>query len=193
MSGLEGRCGHADGAEPLPRVVSSRLVYSGKIISLRVDEIALPKGGTATREVVQHRGAVVVIAIDNEERVYLVRQYRHAIGRSLVELPAGCLEAGEGPLAAAKRELREEVGLRAKRWKGLGCFYSSPGFADELLHVFVARDLEHTDTDPDFDEDLTVITYPLGQMLENPSELTDAKTLAAFSLLRKEPDGGDRS
>ena len=117
------------------------MVYEGKVVSLRVDEIALPAGGTATREVVEHPGAVVIIALDDDGEVALVRQYRHAIRRYLLELPAGGLEPGEEPLAAAQRELREEVGVEAARWTSLGYFFSSPGFANEMLHVFLAEEL----------------------------------------------------
>ena len=106
-----------DLAGELPRVVDSRAVYSGRMISLRVDEVTLPGGGTALREVVEHPGAVVVVAVDREARVYLVAQYRHAIARELLELPAGAVERGEEPLNAARRELREEVGLEARSWK----------------------------------------------------------------------------
>lgn len=177
-------------ATALPRVVSSRLVYSGKIISMRVDEIELPQGGTATREVVAHAGAVVVAAVDQEDRVYLVRQYRHAVGRDLLELPAGCLEQGEEPLTAAKRELREEVGLEAARWKALGCFFSSPGFANEILHAFLARDVFETTRDPDYDEDLTVVRWGMQHLLGHLNEIADAKSLATILFLLRDPDYG---
>lgn len=169
-------------------VVSSRLVYEGKVVNLRVDEIALPQGGTVVREIVEHPGAVVVAAVDEAGQVYLVRQYRHAVRRDLLELPAGALEEGEAPLAAAQRELGEEAGLAASEWTALGCFYSSPGFANERLYAFLARGLSSVESDPDFDEDLTVVTYPLEDLLRHLAEITDAKTLATLLLVRQQLD-----
>ena len=188
---------HADpGGTPsdvLPAVVSSRLVYEGKVVSLRVDEITLPWGGIAVREVVDHPGAVVIVALDDEDRVYLVRQYRHPVGRYLLELPAGGLEPDEPPLAAAKRELQEEVGLEAREWSFLGSFFSSPGFANELLHAFLARELSSVQGQPDDDEDISVVRYPLTELLEHPEECADAKTLAALLLLRRAADNSPRA
>jgi ADP-ribose pyrophosphatase len=172
--------------EPLPVVLNSRLVYEGRVVRLRVDEIALPDGGTATRETVEHPGAVVVIALDEQRQVLLVRQYRHAIGRWLLELPAGGLEPGEEPLQAAARELREEVGVEARRWTPLGQFYSSPGFVNERLHAFLAEDLCSVPMDPDDDEDITVVRYPLQHLLSHPEETPDSKTLATLLLLPDE-------
>ncbi len=136
-------------------------MFRGKVINLRVDEIALSGGRTTTREVVEYPGAVVVIALDSEGDVYLVRQWRHAISKLLLEFPAGGLEPGEEPLVAAKRELREEAGLEASHWTSLGHFFSSPGFANEILHVFLAQDLSVVEPDPDDDEDLQVVRYTL--------------------------------
>lgn len=171
---------------PPPQVVSSREVFRGKVITVRVDEIALSLGGTATREVVEHPGAVVMAAVDDARNVYLVKQYRHPIRRNLLELPAGTLEPGEEPLAAAKRELREEVGLEAERWTPLGLFYSSPGFANECLHVFLAQGLRAVTADPDFDEDLAVVKASLDGLLCCAPEITDAKTLATLLLVWRE-------
>jgi ADP-ribose diphosphatase len=166
-----------------PEVFESRVVYEGKIVSLRVDQIALSDGRTATREVVEHPGAVVIIALDQDSQVTLVRQYRHAVRRYLLELPAGGLEPGEEPLFTAQRELREEVGLDAAEWTSLGRFFSSPGFANELLHVFLARDLRPAHAEPDDDEDITVVKLGLEELYEHPELIEDAKSLAALLLL----------
>ncbi len=174
----------------LPEVLSSRQVYEGRIISLRVDEIVLSDGTKAVREVVDHPGAVVIIALDDDRHVYFVRQYRHAVGQSLIELPAGTLEPGEEPLAAAKRELREEVGLIADDWRPLGSFFSSPGFLNEELHVFLAWGLTQQDADPDIDEELAVERIPLMELRHRLAEIPDAKTLAALRLLQEEPGYG---
>jgi ADP-ribose pyrophosphatase len=168
----------------LPEVLRSQRVYEGKVVSLWVDEIALPGGRRATREVVEHPGAVVVIALDENGRVALVRQYRHAVKKYLLEFPAGGLEPGEAPLATAQRELREEVGLEAAKWTALGSFFSSPGFANEMLHAFLAEDLRPGFAPPDEDEDIAVVRYNLCELFEHPTLLEDAKSLAALLLLR---------
>jgi ADP-ribose pyrophosphatase len=166
-----------------PKVVASRVVYKGRVVTLRVDEITTAGRQVVTREVVEHPGAVVIIAIDDDGLLYLVRQYRHALGRYLLELPAGGLEPGEEPLAGARRELREEVGVVADRWTALGSFFSSPGFANELLHVFLAQGLVPGECDPDDDEDLSVVRYPLTAVPGLGQDLCDAKSLAALYLL----------
>jgi len=183
---------HGRRAASAPAVVSSRSIYEGKIVKLRVDEIALPQGGNATREVVEHPGAVVIAAVDACGEVYLVSQYRHAVGRDLLELPAGALEEGEEPLFAAQRELGEEAGLAAQEWTALGCFYSSPGFANERLYAFLARGLSSVESEPDFDEDLTVVKYPLDALLDHLADITDAKTLATLLLVRQQLDAATR-
>ena len=179
-----------DATDPLPRVLRSRTVYAGHVVSLRVDEIALPRGGTALREVVSHPGAVVIAALDADYHVYLVKQYRHPIGRYLLELPAGGLEPDEEPLAAAQRELREEVGLEARKWTALGSFFSSPGFANERLHAFLAQGLAPVPIDPDDDEDISVVRYPLTGLLERLEATSDAKTLATLLLVTTAVESG---
>ncbi len=183
-----------DGEEQgqLPKVVGSRPIYRGRVVTMRVDEIMLSRGRKTSREVVDHPGAVVIVALDSDAQVYLVRQYRHAIGRMLLELPAGTMEPEEPPLETAKRELREEVGLVAKKWSCLGMFYSSPGFLNEMLHVFLAQDLTQQESDPDFDEDLTVVRMPLAELRHRLADVPDAKTLAALQLLQEGPRCGNR-
>ncbi|WP_431240550.1 NUDIX domain-containing protein [Mycolicibacterium aichiense] len=122
--------------------VSSETAYRGNILALRVDQVRMPGGNIAKREVVEHYGAVAVVAVDDGGRVAMVYQYRHPIGRRLWELPAGLLdEPGEDPTEAAARELREETGLTAERWDVLVDLMSSPGFSDEALRVYLARTL----------------------------------------------------
>lgn len=168
-----------------PRRLDSRVVYEGRVLTMRVDEIRLPNGATAVREVVDHRGAVVVAALDAEGRLVLVKQYRYAIDRDLVEFTAGVLEVGEDPAQAAVRELREEAGLTAGTWDRLGSFFSSPGFVHEELHAYLARNLQTVPRDLDFDEDIDLEWVPLKALLDRPEQITDAKTLATLLLVER--------
>lgn len=168
-----------------PERLSSEAVYDGKVLTIRVDQVRLPNGQPALREVVEHPGAVVVAAIDEDDRVVLVRQYRYAIGRDLWEFTAGVLEPGEEPSVAAARELREEAGLVADHWDNLGSFYSSPGFVHEELYAFLARGLHQVSRDLDFDEDIDLEWWPLSEFLASPQRVQDAKTLATLLLVER--------
>lgn len=128
-------------------VVGSRSLYEGKIMSLRADEVRMPGGGTATREVIEHTGAVGVVALDSDGRVVLIRQYRHPVRAWLVELPAGLLDVpGEPAHETAKRELAEETGLTARSWHALVDLRTSPGLSEEAVRVYLARDLAPVST-----------------------------------------------
>ncbi|MBF6416432.1 NUDIX domain-containing protein [Nocardia cyriacigeorgica] len=145
--------------------VSSRTVYSGAILALRLDQVAMPDGRVVEREVVEHHGAVAVAALD-DDNIVLIRQYRHPLGTRLLELPAGLLDIdGEDPLEAAKRELAEETGLAAREWSVLVDVALSPGFTDEALRVYLARGLYETERpEPEHEEaDLEVVRMPLAQ------------------------------
>jgi 8-oxo-dGTP pyrophosphatase MutT (NUDIX family) len=168
-----------------PEVVASRIVYRGRVVTLRVDDVRLPNGRTVVREVVDHPGAVVIAALDAHGCVTLVEQYRHAVGDRLLELPAGTLEPGEEPLETAMRELREEAGLVAGRWDRLGTFFSSPGFLREEMHAFLARDLQSVPAEPETDEDITLVTRGLNALLERPDEVPDSKSLATLLLVER--------
>ncbi|MCD2113226.1 MULTISPECIES: NUDIX domain-containing protein [Rhodococcus] len=148
------------------RTLDSRRIYTGAIVSLRVDDVAMPDGHTAEREVVEHHGAVAVVAVDEQDRVVLVHQYRHPLGRRLWELPAGLLDApGEDPLDTARRELAEETGLAAADWELLVDIALSPGFTDEAVRVFAARGLSEVDRpEPEHEEaDLEVRRVPVDE------------------------------
>jgi 8-oxo-dGDP phosphatase len=124
-------------------VVSSAELVRGRLVSVRTDKVRMPDGELAERDVVIHPGAVAVLALDDAQQVLLIRQYRHPVGRLLWEVPAGLRDvAGEPPSATARRELLEEAGYRARDWRVLADYYSSPGFSTERLRVFLARDLE---------------------------------------------------
>lgn len=146
--------------------VSSRVLYSGAILALRQDQVAMPDGRVAEREVIEHHAAVAVLALDDDGNVVLIRQYRHPLGTRLLELPAGLLDIdGEDPLTAAKRELAEETGLAAAEWSVLVDVALSPGFTDEALRVYFATGLSETDRpDPEHEEaDLELVRMPVAE------------------------------
>lgn len=132
--------------------IASQEIFHGRIINVRVDTVTLPDGGQSTREVVEHSGAVGVVALDEDEHIILVRQFRKPIDRVMLEIPAGTLLPGEDPLQCAQRELREETGYSAQRWSRILSYYSTPGFCNEHLHLFLAHDLSAGDTETDPDE-----------------------------------------
>lgn len=170
------------------RVFESREVFAGRIVKLRVDSVALPNGKTVEREVVEHRGAVAMVVLDDQDQVLLVRQHRPAVGEDLLELPAGTLEVDETPEACAKRELAEELGMAASRWTPLAQCYSSPGFCTELLHLYLAEGLTPAQGQPDEDEATTVERLPLAEARARVADGTirDAKTIAGLLLVALE-------
>lgn len=147
------------------RVVASEDVYHGKVVALRADDVAMPDGQVARREVVEHFGAVAIAAVDDEQRLVLIHQYRHPLGRRLWELPAGLLDLrDEQPPVAAARELAEEVGLAARDWSVLVDVAASPGFTDEVVRVYLARELAEAHREQpvgDEEADLAVRRVPL--------------------------------
>jgi ADP-ribose pyrophosphatase len=154
------------------RLVSSETVYDGRVISLHLDTVAMPGGGDSEREVVRHPGAVAVVALDDDDTVVLVRQYRHAVAAYLWELPAGLRDAdGEPPLETAKRELAEEALLAADRWSLLTTTYSTPGFCDEAVLVYLAEGLSDVERPEGFtvqheEADMTVERVPLANAVQ---------------------------
>jgi ADP-ribose pyrophosphatase len=165
-------------------LIGSKTVYEGRIVDVRIDEFRYDDGETAEREVVVHPGAVAVVPIDGES-VYLVRQPREAVGDSaLLELPAGKLDVeGESPLECAKRELGEEIGMRARSWSERKSFYTSPGYAEEEVTIFVATELEPIpDHEPDPEERIEVIAWPVSELDRALGECFDSKTLIGLLL-----------
>ena len=149
--------------------VACETIYVGKIFALRADEVAMPGGGTARREVVEHYGAVAVVAIDDDANIVLVYQYRHPLGRRLWELPAGLIDvAGEAPHLTAARELEEEAGLKADQWSVLVDIVSAPGFSDESVRIYLATGLSDIDRPVAHDEeaDLIVDRHPLSEAMQ---------------------------
>lgn len=164
------------------RTVESQLVYQGRLVDLRLDTVELPSGSRAKREIVEHRGAVAIVALDAEGEVLLVRQYRKAAEGTLLEVPAGTLDAGEEPADCAQRELQEETGYRAGRMERIGGFYTSPGFCTEFIHLFLATDLEASPLPTDADEAIELLCLPItdAPKLIVSGEICDAKTIAGL-------------
>ena len=159
-----------------------KVVYRGKIIDLYLERVTLPNGSVADLEIVQHPGGAAVVALNQDDRVCLLRQYRHVAGGWLWELPAGKLDPGEPPLATAQRELEEEAGLRAAHWEPLGRIISSPGIFTEVVHLFLASGLTQVPAKNELHELIEVHWVPFSEALERAQtdEITDAKTLAGL-------------
>ena len=157
--------------------VGSEILHEGRIVSVSNDRFRYDDGGDGEREVVHLQGAVGVVAHDGE-RLYLVRQPREAVNEpALLELPAGKLDEGEGPLETAKRELAEEIGKGARHWEHIKTFYTSPGFADEDVHLFLATDLYDDHADSGEDERIEIVAVPLERLDDVIAENRDSKTL----------------
>lgn len=159
-----------------------RQIYKGRIVDLRVERTRLPNGRAVTLEVIHHPGASAIVAVDGGGAVALIRQFRHAVGGFIWEVPAGTLAPGEAPEACAQRELREEAGLVAAEWMALGSIITTPGFCDERIHLFLARGLSDAAQALDCDEVLTVSRVPLSEALAmaQRGEIEDAKSIAAL-------------
>lgn len=164
------------------RLLKSTRVYDGAVVSLRVDEVVLPSGRTAQREIVEHRGAVAIVPLTDDGRVLLVRQFRTAPGRLLLEIPAGSIEPGESVEACLHRELAEEVGIQAARVHHLLTFLPSPGFLTEQVHLYLASGLTPAFRDRE-EEDLSVVPVPLAQAQRMiGEEIIDAKSIIGLLL-----------
>lgn len=179
------------GAEHTEKMITSEEIYKGKIIRVTRDKVALENGHTTYREVVHHNGGAAIIAINEREEVALVRQYRYALGRELIELPAGKVEAGEDPAVTAVRELEEEVGCRADKWIPFGDILPTVGYCTEVIYLFIATELTATKQKLDADEFLSVFWIPLDEAVAMiyTGEIRDAKAvsglLRAVQYLRK--------
>src|SRR5512147_1946288 len=147
-------------------VLASERVYEGRILNLRVDEIRTPTGVEALREIVENGSAVAMVALDDQQRVVLVRQYRHAVRSLVVEVPAGKLDGDEDPVEGARRELPEETGFRAGRFEQLGSFYPAPDWSTEFVYLYIATDLKPGPTQLEADEAIELLRVSLADTVE---------------------------
>ncbi|MBI5947540.1 MAG: NUDIX hydrolase [Chloroflexi bacterium] len=163
----------------LPQLLSSEVVYSGRLFDVNLDTLRMHDGVIARRETLIHPGAVCMVPVDEDGRLLLVTQYRHAAGRRLLELPAGTLEPGEEPAAAVERELQEEVDRHPGKVVSMGGFYVAPGYTSEYIHLFVCSDLRESAMDGDEDEDIEVEALTVDEALAAIDEgrICDAKSV----------------
>ncbi len=181
---LTTRSGPARSLKGKAEVISSKTVFQGKVFSVTADEVVEPGGVRARRDVIRHNGSVVILAVDRSRNpadpdILLIRQYRHAAGQFLLELPAGRLEPGEKPIPGAKRELIEETGYRARKWSKLVRYFASPGFLTEAMNILLAEDLTLGDATPEDDERIESRMTPLSTCLEliQSGKIIDGKAL----------------
>lgn len=174
------------------KTVKSSQIYKGRVINLYVEDVELPNGKMSKRELIKHPGAVCILALTPEKKIVLIRQYRKALDRVIVEIPAGKLEKGEDPIVCAKRELEEETGYTTDHLKHVISFYTSPGFADELVHLYFTDQLKKGNTSLDEDEFLEVLELSLDEALKliETKEIYDAKTAYALLYLQLQQIGG---
>lgn len=168
------------------RTLETKRIYDGRQVNLRVDTVVLPSGRETSREVVEHADCVAIVALDSEDNVLMVRQFRKPVERMLLEIPAGGIEPGEEPKDSALRELEEETGYHAGKVERLGGFYSSPGYSTEFLHLFLATELQRGRRDAKEDETIEVVPIPLEKIpsLISSGEICDAKSIAGlFSVI----------
>ena len=169
------------------KTLHSKCVFKGSLLDVRNDEVIFPSGSKSTREWINHPGAVCCIPVLENGDICLIKQYRYAIRKYVIELPAGKLEIGETPIGCAKRELEEEIGFEAKKIRFLTMFYPAVGFVNEEMHLFLAEDLKKTNTNLDEDEFIELAPKPLNQAVKMiySSEITDAKTIIGLAWAQK--------
>lgn len=171
----------------MEKPIREQCIYDGKIVRLMSIDVELPNGKTSKREVIRHPGGSAVVAFNEKGEIALVRQYRTAMGRFMLELPAGKLDRGEDPFVAAKRELAEETGMRATNWSKLGEYISSPGFCDEVIHLYVAQGESLGERHLDEDEFVDVIWMPFHEAVQSVTTglISDGKSICGILLAQQ--------
>jgi ADP-ribose pyrophosphatase len=171
------------------KLISSKLAFKGRVFNVFSDTLEETDGHRHIKDVIRHNGSVVMLAVDDRTNpadpdIILERQYRHAAGQYLIELPAGSRNPNEPPLAAAKRELIEETGYRAKKWTMLVRYFASPGFLGEWMQIYLARDLREGIATPELDEQIEIIRMPLSEIMQmiDAGKIHDGKTIVGLSL-----------
>lgn len=164
------------------KTLSSKLIYEGRAVKLRVDTVQMPSGRQTTREIVEHVDCVAIIAVDADDNVLLVNQFRKPVEKELLEIPAGCIDPGESPVDCVCRELREETGYLPRKVERLGGFYSAPGYCTEYLHLYLATDLTSNPLHAEDTESIQLIRVPISQILSliTSGTLCDAKSIAGL-------------
>ncbi|GAA0124740.1 NUDIX hydrolase [Clostridium sp. CTA-19] len=165
--------------------ISTNYIHKGKILNLKIEEVKLPNGKTSKREIVEHRGAVAILAFKDENTILLVSQFRKPLNETILEIPAGKLEIGEEPVICAQRELEEETGYKAENLKFLGKIATTPGFSDEIIYIYKATDLYDGTIGGDEDEFIDVKEITIDKLKEKikNGEVIDGKTIAALGFL----------
>ena len=166
----------------MKKTLSSQLIFEGRAIKLRIDTVKTPNGRETTREIVEHSDCVAIVAIDTDDNVLLVKQFRQAVGKELLEIPAGGIEPGEDPAATVRRELREEAGYLPRKVERFGGFYSTPGYCTEYLHLYLATDLISSRLTAEDTESISLIRVPIAQIpsLIASGSICDAKSIAGL-------------
>lgn len=166
------------------KALRSKIIFQGKVLTLKCDTVALPNGAEATREIVEHPGAVAVVPFTDDGRIVFVKQYRYPVGRIMLEIPAGKLDKGENPDDGAKRELAEETGYIAGKLTKITSVFTTPGFTNEIIHIYIAEKLTFAEMHPDEDEFLNVELYNKSQVKQMIADgrICDAKSMVGLLL-----------
>lgn len=164
------------------KTLSSQPIFSGQVIKLRVDTVEMPGGCQTTREIIEHADCIAVVAIDNEDNILLVKQFRKPVEKELLEIPAGGIDDGEDPEAAVRREMCEETGYLPRKLESLGGFYSAPGYCTEYLHLYLASDLTPRRLTAEDTESIELVRVPVSQIISliNSGGICDAKSIAGL-------------
>lgn len=169
------------------KTLSSQRIYDGRAVGLRIDKVLMPDGRETTREIVEHADCVAIVAIDDDDNVLLVNQYRKAVEKELLEIPAGGIEPDEDPVGAVEREMREETGYLPRKVERLGGFYSAPGYCTEYLYLYLATELVPSPLQAEDTESINLTKVPLSQIpgLISSGSICDAKSIAGLLLYLK--------